>query len=88
MLGIGGIGTQDNFFELGGDSLLATRVVPRLRDAFNVEIQLRELFEASTVGALAARLEDILIEQIDALSDEEAERLVSSQQSSTGSKYD
>ena len=87
-MGIDSIGADDNFFELGGDSLLATRVVPRLREAFQVEVQLRDLFEESTVSALAARVEDILIEQIEALSDEEAERQIDTGPPSAGAGND
>ncbi|MDX1952222.1 MAG: condensation domain-containing protein [Verrucomicrobiota bacterium] len=39
------IGTQDNFFVLGGNSLLATQIVSRVRDAFNVRLELGALFE-------------------------------------------
>ena len=76
LLGIDRIGADDNFFELGGDSLLATRVAPRIRDAFQVDIQLREIFEDSTITALAERVERILIEQIYAMSNEEVERKI------------
>jgi phthiocerol/phenolphthiocerol synthesis type-I polyketide synthase E len=41
------------FFELGGNSLLATQLIFRLRKAFRVDISLRTIFEASTIGALA-----------------------------------
>ena len=51
------IGRQDNFFESGGHSLLATRVMARIRESFAVELPLRAIFEASTVGALAGRIE-------------------------------
>ena len=51
------VGVNDNFFELGGHSLLATQLVARLLKAFAAEVSVIDLFEASTVAALAARIE-------------------------------
>ncbi|WP_433734053.1 amino acid adenylation domain-containing protein [Nocardia sp. CA-129566] len=57
VLGIDTIGLDDSFFALGGDSLVATRVAARLGAAFDAEIPVRLLFEASTVAELATRIE-------------------------------
>jgi acyl transferase domain-containing protein len=57
VLGHEQLGINDNFFELGGDSLLATQLVTRLRDAFAVELPLRRFFESPTIAELATAVE-------------------------------
>jgi acyl carrier protein len=47
------VGIHDNFFELGGDSLLATQLIARISQSFNVDLSLRSMFEAPTITGLA-----------------------------------
>ncbi|MEM6451446.1 MAG: beta-ketoacyl synthase N-terminal-like domain-containing protein [Cyanobacteria bacterium P01_D01_bin.105] len=58
------IGIDDSFFDLGGHSLLAIQVISRLREAFPVDIEMRNLlFEAPTVAKIAAVIDKQLPQQ-------------------------
>jgi amino acid adenylation domain-containing protein len=57
LLGVKAVGVHDNFFELGGHSLLATQFLSRLRDLFQVELPLREIFQTPTIAGLAPTIQ-------------------------------
>ncbi|MEO3789456.1 amino acid adenylation domain-containing protein [Nonomuraea sp. B10E15] len=75
-LDAGRIGALDDFFALGGHSLLATRAAALLRNAVEVDVPIRTLFDQPTVAGLASAVEGLLIEQLSGLSDAEAARLL------------
>ena len=71
----GPIGRDDNLFDVGAHSILAIEFTSRVYDALGLEIPLSLLFESPTVRRLGAAIQELLIEQIDNLTDEEAELL-------------
>ena len=63
VLNVESISVEANFFELGGHSLMATQVVARVCQAFNISLTLRSLFEAPTVRLLAAVIENAMVNE-------------------------
>jgi len=85
LLGVARVGIHNSFLELGGDSLLASRLVTRLRAVFAVDLPIRLLFEASTVAELAEHIDGLresqaqeqlqsLLAQVASLSEEDLEK--------------
>ncbi|MEU8957505.1 beta-ketoacyl synthase N-terminal-like domain-containing protein [Streptomyces sp. NPDC048518] len=48
---------DESFFDLGGDSLIATRLVARIRETYPVELAPKELITAPTAAEFAALIE-------------------------------
>ncbi|MFJ8579614.1 amino acid adenylation domain-containing protein [Micromonospora sp. NPDC093277] len=55
-LGVDRVGVLDDFFALGGHSLLSTRMVARVREAFGVDVPLHRVFSDPTVAGLTRAL--------------------------------
>lgn len=55
VLGIDDISVTENFFDLGGHSLLAVQLQRRLKERFNRDIAITDIFRFPTVRAFAAR---------------------------------
>lgn len=81
-------GVKDNFFELGGHSMMATQVVSRIRDEFDVELSLRSLFENPTAEGIAQAITEAqaanvdegelneLLDELEGLSEEDIQNLL------------
>lgn len=76
LLNLSRVSVEDNFFMLGGHSLLGTQLIGRVRDAFRVELSLRTIFDASTIAQLSLEIEKLLVAQVEALSENEAQALL------------
>ncbi|WP_054740681.1 non-ribosomal peptide synthetase [Cellulosilyticum ruminicola] len=71
ILNVEQIGTENDFFESGGHSLKAALLLSKIHKAFNVKLELRDLFTYTTIKKLAGRIAQVT--QRDYLSVEKAE---------------
>jgi len=83
------IGIYDNFFELGGHSILATQLVMRIRQLFEIDLPLSAIFESVTLADLNFKIlqhqlqpnddgVDAMIEELEHLSEDEVRTLLES----------
>ncbi|MEO3807789.1 amino acid adenylation domain-containing protein [Sphaerisporangium sp. B11E5] len=78
LLGVARVGAFDDFFHLGGHSLLAVRAAARLGALIETEVPIRAFFTHRTLEEFARVVEEILLADLEDLSDEEAMRLLDS----------
>ncbi len=71
ILGLPQVSIHDNFFLLGGHSLMGAQVIAKVRDIFDVELNLRNVFECPTVAKLAGKIEASLTARLEAMSEDE-----------------
>jgi amino acid adenylation domain-containing protein/non-ribosomal peptide synthase protein (TIGR01720 family) len=57
LLGFAQIGAHDHFFDLGGHSLIATQMLVRVREVFQVELSFDRLFDSPTLAGFANQID-------------------------------
>ena len=57
LLGVSQVGKNDNFFEIGGHSLLAVKLVSRIRTAFKKQLNVKDVFQYPRLEHLANWIE-------------------------------
>ena len=82
-LGIPSVGLTDNFFDLGAHSLTVAEAHAKLQEALGREIALLDLFQFTTVSALAAYLGGASSHAASQLSDRAARRKMARQRETT-----
>jgi hypothetical protein len=82
------IGVHDDFFRIGGHSLLAAKVLARVREAFAIDVPIHRMFAVPTVSGLADVLTELQAEpgqvatiaalrvEVASLSDDEVRKLL------------
>ena len=76
LLGVDRIGRDDNFFRLGGHSLMGAQLIAKIQERFGVELSLRSLFDHPSVHGIASEIDNLIRSQLNAMSDEEARRVL------------
>lgn len=85
-LGTTRVGVDDNLFGRGADSLLFLRFVADVRERYGVQLFVKDVFRCATIAALCALIDDrraelfneldALLDRVESLSEEEAEKLL------------
>jgi acyl transferase domain-containing protein/acyl carrier protein len=76
LLGIEKVSVHDSFFDLGGNSLIGVRLISLLKQELQVEIAISQLFQSPSVAELALIVEETIIEELEELTEAEAQKLI------------
>ena len=88
VLSLDRVGIYDSFFDLGGHSLIATRVVSKVIERFQLELPLQSLFATPTIAEMAAMIAehqakeiskpelDRILAELESISEEKARQLL------------
>jgi acyl carrier protein len=66
VLGVPVAGIEDNFLALGGHSLVAMKLITRIRGAFEIDLPLRTLYETANLEELGVAIANAQAAQADA----------------------
>ncbi|MBQ7231739.1 MAG: amino acid adenylation domain-containing protein [Bacillales bacterium] len=55
--------TDENFFAMGGNSILAVKILQKIRKTFSVTINFQDIFDYPTIALLAARIQELQMMQ-------------------------
>jgi len=79
ILGIEKVGVKDHFIDLGGHSLLAAQMISRLREYFQIDLPMQELFDRPTVEEMSELIFELVLGQVEDLSEEEIQTVLQSE---------
>jgi acyl-coenzyme A synthetase/AMP-(fatty) acid ligase/acyl carrier protein len=69
LLGVENVSVFDDFFALGGNSMIASRLIIRVQEVFEIELPFSKLFEAANVAALSELVIAEVLAEIEAMED-------------------
>lgn len=78
LLKVSRVSRDDNFFNLGGHSLMGAQLIAKVQQTFDVELTLRGLFDHPTLREISSEIENLIQAKLNALSDDEAQRILES----------
>jgi acyl carrier protein len=88
-LALKSVGINDSFLKLGGHSLAAMKIVSKILEQFAVELPLQDIYKLRTIARIAAKVEELqatapaqdeLLDELEDMTDEEAQALLEAEE--------